>query len=130
MARPRKSALKQRAVEPEIEIKEEVVEVPAKLLAPELESVIPMEKPEEVEAPVEEVELPTIEEIEEELEVAPEPVFANEPIEIDLMEEKEETEVEVEEVDPTYEEKLARFLNNKTSSPYRLYLRTGIIPKL
>jgi hypothetical protein len=71
----------------------------------------------------------SVEEVETEIpmEESPEVVFTNDPIEIDLMK-RDEAEEEIEE--ESYESKLARFLNNKTSSPYRLYLRTGIIPKL
>jgi len=129
MARNKKSVLNQVSEEPKKEIKEEVVESKSIVIDGALLAATLLK-------PVEKVEV-----LEEEL---PEVVFTNEPIEIDLLEKELEEELETEELEEeleaeleaeeeqveSYEEKLARFLNNKTSSPYRLYLRTGIIPKL
>lgn len=126
MARNRKNVVN-RIVEEPIKPKEEVFEdepmvIDGKLLTSEPETEdIGENKSMTLEELVEQEEY-LLEVPDEE----PKLVFVNDPIEIDLSS-KEEI---VEEKDPSYEEKLARFLNNKTSSPYRLYLRTGIIPKL
>jgi len=124
MARNKKSVLNQVSEEPVV--KKEVVEEPKELIEQVTESTI--------EEPVEEIKMEVP--VEKPIEV----VFTNDPIEIDLLGETEEAEEQVEEdledeaeeeaEEESYEEKKARFLNNKTSSPYRLYLRTGIIPKL
>jgi len=98
---------------PEETTQEEVVEsqpisIDAALLTPEPEMTL-----EEVVAQEEFIEeVPEIEEV---------------PVE-EIIEEPQVEEEIVE--DLSYEEKLKRFLGDKSSSPYRLYLRTGILPNL